>query len=88
MNYETAINLLKQTKKGNYKKEYVENVIKILTDDLEKLQEPQEPQEPQKIKCPVCKGEGRTHSACAFGGSGDWHTCKTCNGTGKIPVVN
>lgn len=57
------------TKSGNYKKQAVLNLIISLTTTR---------------SCPNCDGKGETHSPCAFGGSGDYHDCKVCDGIGRI----
>ena len=57
------------TKSGNYKKQAVLKLIIRLTTTR---------------PCPNCDGKGETHSPCAFGGSGDYHDCKVCDGVGGI----
>ena len=71
MTYSEAIAILSNntTKSGNYKKQAVLNLIKTLITTR---------------PCPNCNGKGETHSACAFGGSGDYHKCHVCDGVGRI----
>ena len=58
-----------KTSKGNYKPEIVHDIIRsIFTIHTTK----------NRI-CPSCNGQGETHSPCAFGGSGDYHTCHICD---------
>ena len=71
MTYKEAINKLEahKTFKGNYKANAVENILKQLTTTR---------------VCPNYNGKGETPSPCAFGGSGDYHTCHVCEGVGSI----
>lgn len=71
MTEEDAIIFLEnhKTRKGNYKKEKVVELIKLLT---------------KNRKCPNCNGNGTVHSACSFGGTGDTSICHVCCGTGKL----
>lgn len=76
MNYKEVIIKLNEykTKKGNYKRD---GVIKILEEIFNN-------ENTTWRICPSCNGKGEEHYPCAFGGSGDWHKCKVCNGIGKI----
>ncbi|MFW9602960.1 MAG: hypothetical protein ACMV1B_11680 [Prevotella sp.] len=71
MTYNEAIRSLEKSKttKGHYKATAVEAILKQLTTTR---------------VCPNCSGKGETHSPCAFGGSGDHHTCHVCEGIGRI----
>lgn len=71
MTYNEAIKSLEKSKtsKGHYKADAVHLLIKELTTTR---------------SCPNCNGKGETHSPCAFGGSGDYHTCHVCDGVGRI----
>ena len=71
MDYQSAVNTLEgsKTSKGHYKAEAVKLLIKELTTS--------------RI-CPNCNGKGETHSACAYGGGGDYHQCHVCAGIGRI----
>lgn len=71
MTYDEAIKSLEKSKtsKGYYKTDAVKVLILNLTTTR---------------VCPNCNGKGETHSPCAFGGSGDYHTCHVCNGVGRI----
>ena len=71
MTYNEAIKSLEKSKtsKGHYKADAVHLLVKNLTTTR---------------SCPNCNGEGKTHSPCTFGGSGDHHTCHVCDGVGRI----
>jgi len=59
-----------QTKSGNFKRKAVLKVLKSL--------------KPSSTSCTSCGGTGEKHSKCAFGGTGDYYSCTTCNGSGKL----
>ena len=71
MTFNDAVKRLEKSKtpKGNYKPNAVHLLIKELTTTR---------------PCPNCDGKGETHSPCAFGGSGDYHECRVCEGVGRI----
>ena len=74
MTFTEAILQLTETKKGNYTKDSVHKLIsKILISKTTSTR-----------ICPNCNGKGQDHSPCAFGGTGDYYTCKICNGSGRI----